>query len=307
MSHDQFRHITIQQLEALVLLVEERTFAAAAKKMNLTQPSISKHIKNLEGLIDVDIIDRGSPGIVLTNEGRILHAYARRILKLRDEAHEKIAQTRDSSFRHIFIGASTIPGSYILPRALGVLKDRFPNIMAHVRSGDSHDILEMVASDQVEIGFIGQDTRDKRFGSEPIWKDTLVLVAATDHPLARAREIPDLAELPFVGREVGSGTRSTIEARLKTTAASGSNLSLVGEMGSSEAVKEAVLAGIGISILSVHAIRRELEQGLLTSIPWPGFPLQRDIFMVSKKQFKPLRHHEQFLECMRTFTLDERV
>jgi len=274
--------------------------------MNLTQPSISKHIKNLEGLIDDVIIDRGRPGIVLTNQGKILYAYARRILKLRDEAHEKIAHTRDTTFRHIFTGASTIPGSYILPRILSILRDRYPQLMVHIRSGDSHDILEMVAADQVEIGFIGQGSPDKRFCCEPVWKDTLVLVASKDHPAARPRTITDLAELPFIGREVGSGTRSIIETRLKT-AAHGSGLRVVSEMGSSEAVKEAVLAGLGVSILSVHAIRRELEQGLLTSMSWPGFPLERDIFMVWKKQFKPLRHHELFLECMRAFTLNEQA
>jgi len=294
----------MQQLEALVLLVEERTFARAAQRMNLTQPSISKHIKNLEGLINAAIIDRGHAGIVLTNEGKILYAYARRILKLREEAREKIVHTRDTSFRHIFTGASTIPGSYILPRALSVLKDRYPQLMAHIRSGDSHDILEMVAAEQVEIGFIGQGTPDKRFCCEPIWKDTLVLVAGKDHAAAYSRENTDLADLPFIGRELGSGTRSTIETRLKTTG-NGSGLHIVSEMGSSEAVKEAVLADLGVSILSVHAIRRELEQGLLIRMPWPGFPLTRDIFMVLKKQFKPLHHHELFMECMRAFNLDE--
>jgi len=294
----------MQQLEALVLLVEERTFARAALKMSLTQPSISKHIKNLEGLINTAIIDRGRPGIVLTNEGKILYAYARRILKLRHEAREKIMHAKDATFRHIFTGASTIPGSYILPRALSVIRERHPQLMVHIRSGDSHDILEMVAADQVEIGFIGQGTQDKRFCCEPIWKDTLVLVAGKDHPAAHSHDISDLTDLPFIGRESGSGTRSIIETSLKS-AAEDSGLHVISEMGSSEAVKEAVLAGLGVSILSMHAIRRELEQGLILCMPFPGFPLTRDIFMVLKKQFKPLKHHELFIECMRAFNLDE--
>ena len=306
MPQDQFRQLTIQQLEALVLLVEERNFARAALRMNLTQPSISKHIKNLEGLINSPIIDRGQPGIVLTSEGKILHAYARRILKLRDEAHQKIVHTKDTAYRHIFIGASTIPGSYILPRALSLLKDRYPQCMVHIRSGDSHDILEMVANDQVEIGFIGQGTQDRRFRAEPVWKDTLVLVARADHQAAGAMKINDLAGLPFIGREVGSGTRSRVEAHLKA-AAGASGLNVVSEMGSSEAVKEAVLSGLGVSILSVHAIRRELEQGVLVQMPCPGFPLSRDICMVFKKHFMPLRHHDQFLQCMRAFNPDEQA
>jgi len=304
MSHDQLQHLTMQQLEALVLLVEERTFARAAKRMNLTQPSISKHIKNLEGLVDAPIIDRGSPGIALTSEGKILLAYARRILRLRDEAREKIVHTQDTTHRHIFVGASTIPGSYILPRALSVLRDRYPQLMVHVRSGDSHEILDMVAADQVEIGFIGRETQDKRFTGEPVWQDTLVLVAGRDHPASGASDITQLDGLPFIGREAGSGTRSIIESHLK--AASGiSGLTIISEMGSSEAVKEAVMAGMGVSILSMHAIRRELAQGLLVQVPCAGFPLTRDIFMVCRKQFKRTSHHDLFLECMRSFTPGE--
>jgi DNA-binding transcriptional LysR family regulator len=300
MPYDQFQHLTMQQLEALALLVEERTFARAAQRMGLTQPSISKHIKNLEGLINAPIIDRSRPGIVLTHEGRILHAYARRILRLRDDAREKIVQNRDMSFRHISTGASTIPGSYILPHALSALRDHHPQLIVHIRSGDSQDILEMVAAEQVEIGFIGRGTPDKRFNCEPIWKDTLVLVAVKDHPAARSQDIASLADLPFISREIGSGTRSIIETRLKADDR-WSGFNIVSEMGSSEAVKEAVLAGLGVSFLSIHAIRRELSQGLLRRVAWPGSPLSRDIFMVYKKQFKLLPRHDAFMACMRAF------
>jgi len=156
----------------------------------------------------------------------------------------------------------------------------------------------------VEIGFIGRETQDKRFSAEPIWEDTLVLVAGKGHPAAGASDITELSGLPFIGREAGSGTRSIIETHLKAAMGT-TGLTLIGEMGSSEAVKEAVMAGMGISILSVHAIRRELEQGLLRIIACAGFPLKRDIFMIFRKQFKPSRHHDLFLECMRSFTPGE--
>ena len=229
-----------------------------------------------------------------------MHAYARRILRLRDEAREKIAQTRDNTFRHISTGASTIPGSYIMPHALSALRDRYPQLIVHIRSGDSHDILEMVAADQVEIGFIGRGTADKRFSCEPIWKDTLVLVAGKDHQAARSKDIANLADLPFISREIGSGTRTIIETRFKAEDR-WSGFNVVSEMGSSEAVKEAVLAGLGVSFLSVHAVRRELSQGLLKRVAWPGSPLSRDIFMVYKKQFKPLPRHDIFMTCMRAY------
>lgn len=304
MPVDQFQYLTLQQLEALVYLVQERTFANAAQRMGLTQPSISKHIKNLEILIDAAIIDRTRPGIALTTEGRILYAYARRMLKLREEAREKIVHAKDASTRHIFTGASSIPAAYILPQALSALREKHPALMVHIRAGDSHDIMDMVAAEQVEIGFIGRSTSDKRFMCEPIWEDTLVLVAHKDHPAVRSIGKTTLNDLPFIGREAGSGTRSIIETHF-TPCAGRPALNVISEMGSSEAVKEALLAGLGVSIISVHAVRRELAQGLLVRLTWQGFPLSRNIFMVCKRHFKALDQHTMFMQFMRAFKLDE--
>lgn len=291
----------MQQLEALLYLVEERSFSRAAARMGLSQPSISKHLKNLEIFINAAIIDRSRPGIVLSEEGQILYGYARRIIKLRDEAREKILHLQDAGTGHIFIGASTIPATYILPSVLSTLRQRHPALMVHVHAGDSADVLDMIAGDQVELGFIGKNVQDKKLVCEPIWKDTLLLVAHRDHPASKPlKSLSEIARLPYIARERGSATQAIMEAYLRDKL-DGIKLNIISELGSSEAVKEAVIAGLGVSIISVHAVKRELEQGLLVSIPLPDLRLERDFTLVYKKPFKPLPHHSLFMDFIRCF------
>lgn len=304
MITDQFRHITLQQLEALVMLVEERSFSDAARKMTLSQPSLSKHIRNLEIFVDCPLINRTKTGISLTNEGMILFGYAKKILRLRDEAREKIITLKDTLSGHVYIGTSTIPSTYILPALLTGLKKDHPDIKVHILSGDSENILEMVLSSQVEIGFIGRHTHDSRIVCEPIWQDELILVAGGEsrfRNLSKAT-IEDIIHEPFIIREKGSGTRAILEDYLKSQGLEPlSRFTLACELGSSEAVKEAVISGLGISILSVHAVKREIKQGLLTRIPLETPRIQRSFFMITRRQFNPLPHHRVFIEYAKGF------
>jgi len=305
MKNDQFRFVTLQQLEAYVCLVEERSFSLAARKMLLTQPSLSKHIKNLEIFIDTTLIKRTRSGISLTEEGAILYAYAKRMLKLRDEARDKITMMKESVSGLVFAGASTIPATYILPSVMMNLRKSHPEIKVHLSPGDSDNIIHMVLSGQVEIGFIGKPVdQDRRLSNEQIWEDELVLVVPERHPFASLPEVTllQLASEPFIIREKGSGTRKALEDYLSEHHNAGlKDLHIVSEMGSSEAVKEAVILGLGVSILSIHAVKRELSQGILARVPVKGPAMRRSFFMIMKRQFPPRLHHEIFIDAARTY------
>lgn len=263
----------------------------AAKKMLLTQPSLSKHIKNLEIFIDSTLIKRTRSGISLTDEGTILYAYAKRMLKLRDEARDRIVMMKDTVSGLVFTGASTIPATYILPSVLTHLRMNHPEIKVHLSPGDSDNIIHMVLSGQVEIGFIGQPVdQDKRLISEPFWEDELVLVVPKGHPFASYPDVPasELSSEPFIIREKGSGTRKTLENYLDEYHNTGlRRFNIVSEMGSSEAVKEAVILGLGVSILSIHAVKREISQGLLIQVPVKGPAIRRSFYAIRKRQFSP--------------------
>ncbi len=307
MNLNQFRNITLQQLEALINLVEERSFSKAAKKMLLTQPSLSKHIKNLEIFADTPVINRTANGVTLTEEGRIIYNMAKKIIKLRDEARDKIRLSRDEISGHIFVGASTIPATYILPTVLTSLKARHPDLHIHLKTSDSDEVIEMVLDDEVELGFIGKQTHIKRLACEPLWDDRLILVVPRGHAWdgREALSFEELAEAPFVSREPGSATLSVLEDHLERHhLVHLRRFAIAAEVGSSEAVKEAVIAGLGVSVLSIHAVRRELAQGLLVHVPLEGEEIRRRFYLITKQHFLPASHHQAFLEHLRTFRIE---
>lgn len=298
MKHDGFRNITLQQMEALVRLVETGSFTHAAERMFLTQPTLTKHIRNLEDAVGARIVDRKSSGVSLTPEGRILFAYARRIARLREDAQEKIENLASDTSGHIFLYASTIPATYLIPRVLGLLHQSDPEIRVHIQTGDSEEAIQAIISDQAEMGIVGKNSSDRRLKVDPLWDDRLVLAVPAGHPWAKRSRVAmgEVAKAPFVLRERGSGTRSALEECL---AGQGGrplgSFNITCEMGSSEAVKEAILAGLGISILSIHAIERELAQGILATLPIEHCAITRHFYLITRKQFRQMKHHRRFL------------
>jgi DNA-binding transcriptional LysR family regulator len=304
MASDGFQNLTMQQLEALIHLVEERSFSRAAKKMHLTQPSLTKHIRNVEEGLGAKIVNRSSRSLSLTPEGRVLFDYARRIIKLRNEARESVLRLREDEAGDIRIAASTIPATYILPYAIGGFRKKHPRIRTTVRTADSSDVIETVLDNGAEIGFIGKKPSGGKLIAEELWKDRLVLAVPSGHPWAKRRavRVADISAAPFVIREKGSGTREALEECLRETAGPGlPHLNIAAELGSSEAVKEAIIAGLGISVVSVHAIRRELKSGLLTALAIEGCPIERSFYLIYRRQFDLMTHHKIFLEYVRAY------
>ena len=304
MGYDTFKNITMQQLEALNQLVDAGSFTRAADKMFLTQPTLTKHIKNLEDAVGTRIINRASKGLSLTPEGQILYNYTKRMLRLREEAKEKILEIREHEAGHIFLSASTIPATYILPRLLGRLRKTYPKIRVHLQTCDSEETQQLIINGQAEIGVIGKEPYDKRLVGESLWEDELVLIAPVDYPgldNGKPVSMERLVKEPFVVRERGSGTRDNIEGYLQKQFRIGlSAFNIVGEMGSSEAVKEAVIGGLGLSIISHYAVERELKQGVLSVVPLDGGNISRRFYLIYRKHLHMLNYHKRFLEVLKT-------
>ncbi len=302
MSYDGFKNITIQQLEALIHLVSERSFSRAARKMFLTQPSLTKHIKNLEDAVGVKVINRQNTGVTLTLQGRLLYEYAQKILGLREGVKEKILKSMEKDSGTIDLIASTIPANYILPYVLSDFNKKYPKIKVYIKTVNSEEALDMVLNKHAEIGFIGKKPLSKKINAEPIWKDRLVIAVSGIHSWSKRRCITadELMEEPFVIRERGSGTREILENYLKENAGSDFRLNIVAELGSSEAIKEAIIAGLGVSFISIHAIRRELKQKLLIEIPVSSWVVERDFYVIYTKQLNLMPHQKIFLNFCKT-------
>ncbi len=306
MSQNGFRNITLHQMEALIRLVETGSFTRAAERMALSQPTLTKHIRNLEDAVGARVVDRKSGGVSLTPEGRVLYDYARRIARLREDARERIENLKIYESGHIFLSASTIPATYIIPRFLGLLKESDPAIRVHIRMGDSEETIQAILGDQAEMGIVGKRSPDRRLKVEPLWQDRLVLAVPAGHSWAKRTSVSsaEIAGAPFVLRERGSGTRNALEECLaKQGGQPLDSFNVACEMGSSEAVKEAVLAGLGVSVLSIHAIERELNQGLLAAVPVEDCAIERRFYLIYRKQFRPMKRHRQFLVRIRNFQI----
>jgi len=253
--------------------------------------------------VEAMVVHRKNTGVTLTSEGKILYDYARRIFKLVDEAREKIARVRENESGSIFISASTIPSTYILPYVLRVFNGNYPEIRCYVQMNDSEATVNMVLDDQAEIGFVGKSVTSKKLNIDPVWNDRLVLIVPEGHRWQGCERISlgELQKEPFVIRERGSATRSVLEDCLREHADTGlSRFNIVSELGSSEAVKEAILAGLGISILSIHAVKRELRDGTLVEVPVENYTIGRNFYLIYKKQFGLLRHHKLFIDFVRS-------
>ena len=305
MPSDRFKGITIQQMEAIISLMEEGSFSRAAKRMLLTQPALTKNIKNAEDCLGVRLANRSSAGITLTLEGKILYNYAKRVVKLRDEAKEKIISLGKGTGGNVYVSASTIPATYILTRALSEFNKTNSDIRIHIKTADSEDAMNMVLDNEVEMGFIGKKPLNKKLKAEALWKDRLVLAVSKEHPWHKKKSItlPELLDEPFVVREKGSATRELFESYLKISRSINlSQFNICCELGSSEAVKEAVIAGLGVSVISIHAVSREVSQGLLFEVPIQGHSMERNFYLIYRHQFDFRPFHKTFINFIKRYT-----
>ena len=181
----------------------------------------------------------------------------------------------------LLVGGSTIPASYFLPTLFGEFHAEHPGVVLKLVTGDSSEIIERVQHADVEVGIVGSDPDSDEFDAMPIGEDELKLILAPDHPLADAGtiRIADLADLPIVMREAGSGTRAATEGALKTV-----DLHIACEVGSTEAQKAAVQAGLGGAFVSSLAIAHDLKHGTLTTISVKGFQVRRTFHLVSRPE-----------------------
>jgi DNA-binding transcriptional LysR family regulator len=294
----------MQQCEALISLVQEGSFSRAARKMFLTQPALTKNIKNMENYLGVAVVFRSSSGIELTVEGKIIYEYAQRIIKLRGEAGDKILQLRDKRGGDIYLAASTIPATYILPHVLSKFYKEHSDIRVHVRAADSEEAVNMVLDKQVELGIVGKNPQNKKFIARPLWRDNLLLVIPQNHGWQRKKKITldELIAEPFVIREKGSATRDILEESLKNSLSLNlAQLNVCAEMGSSEAVKEAVLTGLGVSVISAYAVAREMARKLLFAIPFPGFSIERNFYLIHQRRLEMTALQKMFVDFLKNF------
>jgi DNA-binding transcriptional LysR family regulator len=290
----------LRQLEILVKVADLGSFSRAAEALFLTQPTVSEHIRALEDQIGVRLLDRLGRGATPTRAGQLLLTHARRILALQREARQAMDQFQGRMSGELVVGGSTIPGEYVLPVVVGRFKAKFPDISISLLIGDSQQVQDWVLDGRVEIGVVGAQATHRALETRELMPDELVVVVPATHPWAAVTQVAltDIASEPLILRERGSGSRQALERALAEVGTDLSAFRIAGEMGSTQAIKQAVRAGVGISLISQRAVADECRHHLLSCLKVRDLKVSRVFYIVTHKNRTRSPLAEAFLEFL---------
>lgn len=277
--------ISIRQLQVLVALIDKGSFTKAARHLGLSQSTVSGHVADLERRLGMRLVGRERTGVTPTGAGQALLRPAREALRGERNARMAAAELRGVLSGTLTLGASTIPAVYLAPRFVQAFRKRHEGITIDVVTGDSSEIVDYVHSGDVDVGVVGRRPRQGGLQSARVATDQLVLITPAGHPFCdrRAVTVEDLATQPIVLREEGSGTRKAMFDALEPQVRE-ADLNVVCHVGSTEAVKAAVRAGIGLSFVSNLSVRDEKAAGVLGVVPVKGLKVARDFYVVTRTE-----------------------
>ena len=291
----------MKHLETFCKVAELESFSRAGEAVYLTQPTVSGHIASLEQAVGLKLFDRLGRRVALTTGGRVLYRYAKEILKLRDEALNAVYEFSHLIKGRITVGGSTIPGEYVLPKAMGRFQQEAPGISVRLIIADSQEVIERLLAGEIEVGVVGMRFAEEKIDAYPLLHDRVIIIAAAQHPLASQGEVSweELRAAPLLIRESGSGTRKAFEEYIQGAGLRLDDFSIIAEVGSSTAVKEGVKGGVGLGIISDLAVHDEMAGGVVREITVRGERvLEREFFAVvptGREISPPARRFLQFL------------
>lgn len=273
--------MTLKQMQIFVAIAESRSFSRGAEKCCITQSTASQHIHGLEEELGLRLFDRGRGGALLTEAGKLYFERVKRILSECEDTRLVIRRFLGMEDVILRVGASNIPGAWLIPDALGNFVRQFPKVRLEVLQGDSHSVLDQLIKEEIELGFVGGYFEDERIEFKSMGCDTIICVTATEL-ISRRNHHPgreDLCKVPLLVREDGSGTQKAVyEALLKAWMVKKEDLNIVAVLGSSEAIRRALLNGYGFAFVSSISISDDLADGRLVEINLPGLEITRHFY-----------------------------
>lgn len=296
--------MNLKQLEAFVQVAEGGSFSKAAKKLYLTQPTISAHVASLEKELNVRLFVRNTKEVSLSEDGKDLYKYARQMVDLEKKIDERFG-TREEGGKHcITIAASTIPAQYLLPKVLMRFNEKYPEEQLKIMETDSAKVVTQIVEHMADVGFTGTVLEKKHCKYMPFYKDELVIITPNTEKYQKLKEhmtddISWLLEEHVILREEGSGTRKEAEKQLKQAGVDLSDLDIIASIENQETIKKSVRQGMGISILSKLATADEAEAGYVLAFPIPKADKGRDINLVYNKNYQLSRSAERFIKVVK--------
>lgn len=288
----------IRSLEVFLSVARNLNFTRAGEEINLSQPSVSVRIRQLETELGVKLFEQLGKRVALTEAGSLLIPHAQRVIGAVEDATHAIDELQGLERGSLRIGASTTPGMYLIPTTIARFKARYPKIEIHLGIKDTRQVEDGVVRNEFDFGFVGGHLAGEEVDAQPWLTDQLVLVVAPAHALARKKSVKlqDLSKEKFILREPGSATRATITSHLLR-----SNLTVepIMEMENPESVKKAVQSGLGIAFISLFAVETELKAKSLAAVVVRGIDITRELKIVHRKDKHLSRAARTFIEMAR--------
>ena len=270
----------MRQLEVFLAVARAGSFRGAAERAHLSQPALSQHVGELERSLSARLFDRRGRAVTLTEAGRILEDHALRVFAALAGAREAIADLAGGGRGSLVVGASTTPGLYLVPSIMAAFERQHPGVSVDLRIANSRAIEEQVRGDELDLGVVGGhgiEPREECLAAS--MRDELVLIVAPGHAWARRGRLAPaaLARERLLVREDGSATRQVTERALQHA---GVKIGRVLVLGHTEAIKQAVMAGLGVAFVSIHAVRGELETHRLERVRLRGLEIHRHFHVI---------------------------
>ncbi|HYG85379.1 MAG TPA: LysR family transcriptional regulator [Azospirillum sp.] len=285
------QHATLRQLQIFAVAARTLSFARVAEQFGLTPGAVSFQIKQVEGHCGFPLFERVGRRVVLTEAGHDLMEHAAVILQTLEDADRRMQALKDVTGGNVTIGLVST-AKYIAPHMVSRFQAKRPGVSIHLQDGNRREVNEAVARGEVDLAIMGRPLDGTEVVAEAFARHPSVIVCAPTHPLAGTTglRLPDLAECGFIAREDGAGTRALMDRFFQ---AAGFTPRVVMTSSSNETIKQAVMAGIGIALISRHTVGLELGLGLLWELNVEGLPLMRSWYIVHRRSLPLLPVHAQ--------------
>ena len=274
-------HITFRQLTVLEAVARNLSFTKAAEELHLTQPAVSMQIKQIEESIGLPLFEQIGKKVFLTEAGNEMYTYCRSIQQQLEEAEHVIENLKGVKEGKLTIAVAST-ANYFAPKILAAFNKEYDTVKINLDVTNRHGLLEHLQNNDTDVVIMGRPPAEMELEAEQFMENPLVLIAAPDHPIVNKSHvsIQDLQKETFIIREEGSGTRTAIEKFFREK---GAPLATTINMSSNEAIKQAVQAGLGLGIVSIHTLELELELNRLAIINADEFPIPRNWYIVYRK------------------------
>lgn len=296
-----------RRLHVFYAVARMLSFTKAAESLHMTQPAVTFQVRQLEEYFNTRLFDRTHNRISLTEAGTKVYEFADRIFLLYNEMENAVRELTGDISGVLILGASTTIAEYMLPSLLGDFKAKYPDVNIRLKVSNTDGIVSMVEQNVIDLGIVEAPVTNKNLAVDVCRTDRLVVITPPGHPLAKSKviKLTEIGDYPYICREEGSGTREVILEYLREAGVEAGELNIIMELGSLEALKGAVEAGIGISIVSMATLNKEIKLGTVEVIELDP-PLERPFSFVHQKHKFRQRAMDELLEFAQEYCLTHR-